>query len=560
MIWRYRLTLAFLLLAFAVILFRLFYWQVVRAQDLSLLGQTQYERPHQMLSERGEIKTSDGFIIVANKISYLVFANPKEIKDKKKTSIVLSSALRINQASISSQLSLDKYWVSLKTGVDTKDKKEIENLHIAGVGFEKTYERFYPEASMAAHLLGFVGKDDFGKDKGYFGIEGYYDRLLRGKERTAIAAYDALGRPILQEANVQSPGIKGSTLTLSIDRTIQFIADEKLKSGIEKYDASGGVVAVMDPKTGNILALSSFPSFSPSDYQDSSENLYKDPTISNLYEPGSTFKPLIMSSALDAGLITPFTKCNICDKPISIGGYEIHTWNDKYFKDTNMVEVIEHSDNTGMVFVGQKLGIDKMTSYLNKFGIGNPTGIDLQGEVSQPLPPKDAWYSVDLATRAFGQGISVTAIELLDAFSSIANKGIRMEPHVVTAVEEEDGKTLRIAPKTLGRTISEKTSKVMTEMLVNAVDKGEASWTRLKGYRIAGKTGTASIPIKGHYDPNKTVASFIGYAPAEDPKFVMLVIFDKPTASIYGSETAAPVFFDIAKDVLLYYGIVPVQE
>ncbi len=548
------------MLSFAAILFRLFYWQIVRASDLSLLGQTQYERSLLVTPERGEIKTSDGFPIVANKISYLIYANPKQIKDKKKTSILLSSKLNVKEDLILSKLSLDKYWVSLKEEADIKEKEEITSLSIPGIGFEETYERFYPEASLSAHLLGFVGKDDFGKDKGYFGIEGYYGRLLSGKKTLKTQIYDALGLPILQETSGSVQNLKGNTLHLSIDRTIQFIVEQKLKEGMEKYQASGGMVGVMDPKTGNILALSSFPSFEPSDYGKYNEDLYKNPFISNLYEPGSTFKPFIMSAALDTGIITPQTKCNICDGPLTIGGFELHTWNNKYYKDTNMVEVIQHSDNIGMVFVGQKLGVEEMINYLDKFGIGNPTGIDLQGEVSQSLPPKDSWYSVDLATRAFGQGISVTAIELLSAFSAVANKGVRMEPHVVSSVEDKDGNISKISPKVLGRPISEKTAKVMTEILVNAVNKGEASWTRLKGYRIAGKTGTASIPIKGHYDPEKTVASFIGYAPSNDPKFVMLVIFDKPTTSIYGSETAAPVFFKIAKEILLYFGISPSGE
>ena len=560
MIWRYRVILVILILAFLAVLSRLFYWQVVKAENLSQLGQLQYERSIGNLAERGEIKTSDNFPVATNKISYLVFANPKQIKNKTDTSLVLSSQLSVDKASISAALSKDKYWVSLKSGLKIEEKEKLEGLKIPGVGFEETYTRFYPEASMAAHLLGFVGKDDLGKDKGYFGLEGYYDRLLRGKEGTAVEVYDALGLPVLQEASNSPEKVKGNSLVLNINRAIQFITDEKLKKGIERYSATGGVVAVMEPATGNILALSSFPSFSPSEYGEFGASLYKNPSISNLYEPGSTLKPLIMSAALDANLVTPQTKCNICDKPVSIGGYEIRTWNNEYFKDINMVDVIRHSDNTGMVFVGQKMGIDRMINSLNKFGIGEGTGIDLQGETSQSLPPKNKWYAVDLATRAFGQGISVTPIELLVAFSSIASGGLRMEPHVVGAIQTADGKTIKISPKVLGRTISENTSKVMTEMLVNAVNKGEASFARLKGYRIAGKTGTASIPIAGHYDPNKTVASFIGYAPADNPKFVMLVIFDKPTSSIYGAETAAPVFFDIARQILLYYGISPSEE
>lgn len=560
MIWRYRIALILLFFALGLIILRLFYWQIVKAEDLSLLGQKQYEREVQISPQRGDIRTSDNFPIATDKLAYLVYANPKIIKDKEKTSILISEALGIDKATISAQLSLDKFWVPIKNGADTSEKEKLESFKISGLGYEETYKRLYPEASMAAHLLGFVGKDDLGKNKGYFGIEGFYDRLLRGKESSSLEIFDALGRPILQRTNDSIRSEKGSSLVLNIDRTIQFIVEKKLRSAIDRFGASGGMVGIMDPKTGNILALSSFPSFTPETYNKSDESLYKSPFVSNLYEPGSTFKPLIMSAALEENLVTPQTKCNICDKPVSIGGYDIHTWNDKYFKNINMVEVIQHSDNTGMVFVGQKLGIDRMSAYLKKFGIGDITGIDLQGEVAQPLPPPEDWHVVDLATRAFGQGISITPIELLRAFSSIANKGVMMEPHIVGAVEGENGKISKIEPRVIDKPISEKTAKVMTEFLVNAVNKGEASYARLKGYRIAGKTGTASIPIKGHYDPNKTVASFIGFAPADDPKFVMLVIFDKPTTSIYGAETAAPVFFDIAKNILAYYRIAPREE
>ncbi len=557
MIWRYRTILLILIGILCLIIVRLFYWQVVKASELSLLGQSQYGRVIKVLPQRGEIKTSDNFPIATNKISYLVFANPKEIKDKEENSLLLSHALGVDRASVSAKLSLDRFWVPLKSGIDMQEKEKISKLSLPGVGFEKQFIRYYPEASMAAHLLGFVGKDEAGGDKGYFGIEGYYDRLLRGKEEIAIQIHDALGRPILSRANENSKETRGSNLILNINRSIQFIAEEKLKKGIEQYGASGGLVGIMDPKTGNILALSSFPSFSPSDFQDYTPNLYKNPSISNLYEPGSTFKPLVMSSALDSNLVTPQTKCSICSGPVSVSGFDIRTWNDKYYNDNNMVGVIQHSDNIGMVFVAQKLGIDRMINYLSAFGIGDLTGIDLQGEVSQSLAPKELWYPVDLATKGFGQGISITAIELLSATSAIANKGVRMEPHVVGAVEDPNGKISKIPPKILGKPISEQTAKVMTEILVNAVNKGEASWTRLKGYRVAGKTGTASIPVKGRYDPNQTIASFIGFAPADNPKFAMLVVLDRPTVSIYGAETAAPIFFSIAKNLLLYYGIAP---
>lgn len=555
--WRYSFAFGILIFLFILIVFRLFYWQVVKAEMLSGLAQSQYRGLIEVAPKRGEIKTSDGFSIVANKVSYLLFVNPTEIKNKNQTILNLSSLLDITTASISAQLLPDKLWVPIKSGITALKKQEIEKMQIPGVGFEENYTRFYPEASSAAHLLGFVGKNETEDSKGIVGLESFYDRLLRGKEGYAVELHDALGRPIISRKTREIGGIDGSNLILSLDRPVQFLAEQKLKNSIEKYGAAGGMVGIMDPKTGNIIAMTSSPSFSQAEYWKYDEILYKNPFITNTYEPGSTLKPIVMASALDAGLVTPQTKCDICGGPVSVSGYELHTWNDKYYKNTNMIDVIRHSDNTGMVFVSLKLGADRMISYLTRFGMGELTGIDLQGEFAPPLKPRSAWYDVDLATTGFGQGISVTPIELLTAFSALANGGKIMQPRVAVAFESPNGERVKVPVKVKGSPISEKTAKVITEILVNAVEKGEAQWTKLKGYRIAGKTGTASIPVKGHYDPNSTIVSFIGFAPADDPKFAMLVILEKPTTSIYAAETAAPLFFDIASNLLNYYGIPP---
>lgn len=557
MTWRYRFTFLILILFYLLVIGRLFYWQVVKAQELSTLGQLQYGRTVTVFPKRGEIRSSDGFPIVTNKISYLVFANPKEVKDKSKTISLLSQTLSLDVASVSASLALDKFWVPLTSGIDTQAKAKLDRLNLPGIGFEQQYSRFYPEASLAAQLIGFVGKDESGEDKGYFGLEGYYNRLLKGKTGSAVQIHDAFGKPILARLNQESGQIDGSSLILSLNRPIQFLVERVLKESVDKFGATSGMVGVMNPKTGEILAMASYPTFDPRSYQDFSENFYKNAFISDTYEPGSTFKPLVMSAALDAKLVTPQTKCTICSGPVSIGGYELHTWDDKYFKDTTMTEVIQHSDNTGMIFVAERLGVARMINYLEKFGIGNTTGVDLQGEVSAALKPENQWYAVDLATMGFGQGVSVTPMELLTAISAIANNGKRMEPHVVSAVENPDGIVVKIPPRVIDTPVSPETAKVMAEIMVNAVNKGEASWTKLDGYRVAGKTGTASIPVNGHYDPTKTIASFVGFAPADDPKFSMIVILNKPTASIYGAETAAPIFFEIAKNILSYYGIPP---
>ena len=373
MTWRYRFVFLGLVALFLLVVARLFYWQVVMAQDLALLGQEQYGTTITIAPQRGEIRTSDGFPIATNKISYLVFANPKEITNKQLTASMLASTLGLDIASVGASLALDRFWVPIASGLDLSTKQKLEQMNLPGIGFDNQYQRFYPEASMAAELLGFVGKDDSGNDKGYFGLEGYYDRLLKGKEGLAVEVDDAFGRPILAKMNQSSGEVDGANLILSIDRSIQFLVEQKLKEGVQQYGATSGMVGIMDPKTGQILAMASYPNFDPRDYQDYSEDLYVNPFITDLYEPGSTFKPIVMSSAFDAKLVKPDTKCPTCAGPVSVGGYSLETWNNQYFPNTTMTDVIIHSDNTGMVFVAQKLGVDRMINYLSKFGIGDYT-------------------------------------------------------------------------------------------------------------------------------------------------------------------------------------------
>ncbi|MCX6724743.1 MAG: penicillin-binding protein 2, partial [Candidatus Shapirobacteria bacterium] len=286
------------------------------------------------------------------------------------------------------------------------------------------------------------------------------------------------------------------------------------------------------------------------------KSLYSNPAVALSYEPGSTFKVLVMSAALNEEVVKPETRCDKCDGPRVISDYTIKTWNEKYFPDSTMTEVIQHSDNIGMVFVGEKLGVEKMYSYLQKFGLGQSTGIDLEDEASPKLRPKNEWKLIDLATASFGQGVALTPIQMVRAVAAVANGGKLMKPYLVKQVLSEGEKT-EIQPKIEGEVLRPVTASVMTEMMVNAVDNGESKWAKPKGYRIAGKTGTAQIPVAGHYDQEKTIASFVGFAPADNPQFVMLVLLREPTSSPWGAETAAPLWFDIAKEIFTYYGIRP---
>lgn len=559
MVSKGRLTFLFLffLLCFAAVIFRLFYWQIVRGSELSVAAAKQYNLIYEVQAKRGGIFFRDTSPLVINQPGFLLVGYPHEIQDKKKTAHALSIALDEHEASIASVLENDLFWVPVKHKIDEELKKKVEELKLIGIGFEDEPLRYYPEGSMAAHVVGFVGADVNGNDKGYFGLEGYYDREIRGRGATLKSFIDALGRPILLGRTSREPLTNGRDFILEVDQTVQFIVEAVLEEGLLKYGAKGGTVIVMDPKTGGILAMASRPSYDPFKWGDFDETSYKNPAVADSYEPGSTFKALVMAAALNEDVVNPNTHCDICEGPISIGEFTIRTWNNTYHKDSTMVEVIEHSDNIGMVFVAKKLGLDKLYSYLERFGIGEPTNIDLEDEEATLLREKSQWREIDLATVSFGQGVAVTPIQMIRAISAIANGGKLMEPHVVGAVVKENTEVLPIAQKVTRSVLSEKTAKVMTEMMVNAVDRGEAKFAKPKGYRIAGKTGTAQIPIKGHYDPTKTIASFVGFAPADDPKFAMLVKLDEPQSSPFGSETAAPLFFSIASDLFTYYNIPP---
>lgn len=565
--------------AAALIILRLFYWQFLAK---SSFGSDSFLIESEIPASRGEIFASDGFPLVTNQESFLIYAKPHELKQspeavaKELSPFLISEKfttdsarlsdsdkdkmkeeIKIKEGDLKNELS-DKslYWVQLARKVRLDIKKKVEEKQIAGVDFVPDEKRFYPEASMAAQLLGFVAFDKVGRDTGYFGLEGFWDRKLRGKHGRLGQEQDPLGLPILVGNYRPISPKQGASLYLSINREIQFMVEDKLREAVEKYGAKDGTVIIADPKSGKILAMATIPTYDPALRGEFDESLYKNPAVADTFEPGSIFKPIVMAAALDTKSVEPSTRCNICSGPRQVAGYEISTWNKKYHPDSTMVEVIQNSDNVGMTFVAEKLGLANFLSYVEKFGFGRQTGIDLQEESTGLLRPEDEWREIDLFTASFGQGIAVTPIQLVQAVSAIANHGLLVSPKVVDKVA--DGKNEdKIKPEREVQVISPETALQVTEMMVNAVHNGEARFFVPKGYRIAGKTGTAQIPIAGHYDPNKTIASFIGFAPADDPKFVMLVRFSQPSSSPFGSETAAPTFFEIAKELFIHFGIPP---
>lgn len=540
---------------YTIIIGRLFYFQVILSDIFKDAGRAQSSDVLELDSGRGSIISADNFPLATNRVTYLLYANPKVVKDRTQYAEELSPLIEVEEATIAARLKQNLFWVKLKDTITEKQKTKIEKLNLEGVGFQKQDKRYYPEASMSAHLIGFVGQDDNGLPRGYFGLEGFYNKQLDGRPGRRYVVKDALGHPILTDIREEET-IPGRDLVLGVDRTVQFYAEKRLKNGIQKYEAEGGTIIIMESKTGKILAMASYPQFDPQTYNDFDYAYYKNPAVTDVFEPGSTFKVLVMAAALDKELVKPDTKCPVCAGPVEIGGYTIKTWNDKYYENSTMTDVLQHSDNTGMVFISQKLGLDGMLGYFEKLGLTDLTGIDLQGEVTGEIRPRDSWYPIDVATASFGQGISLTPIQLITAVNAIPSGGYLLQPYVVEKIIDDD-RTIEIKPKSKGRVFSEKTTKLMTWMMVNAIEQGESKWVKIPNYEIAGKTGTAQIPVAGHYDPNQTNASFVGFFPAKDPEITMLVVVNKPKTSIYGSETAAPIFFQVAQDLISYYNIPP---
>lgn len=564
---RLKFISVFFFILFLLIIARLFYWQVLAGDKLAEIGENQHFITLDLPSARGKILSSDKTPLVTNENAYLLYADLRNIK-KNKDKIVKDLAPFLisekEKEKIASLLSLlnqeNAVWVPLAHKLSENQKNNLIKLKIAGLGFEEEAKRFYPEASMSAHLLGFVGKDSLGYDQGYFGLEGKYDLELKGQNGKLITEKDALNRPILLGMEEKIEARNGRSLVTTIDKYSQRQAEIYLKEGLSTWGAKAGNIIVMNPRSGAILAMAGFPSYDPANYENFADMLYKNPGTSETFEPGSIMKPIIMSMALNENKLKPETRCPQCAGPRLIGGYQINTFNNQYHPHLTMTEVLINSDNTGMVYVSDLLGKKLISDYLHKYEFGKTTGIDLEEEEGS-IKPIDSWYPIDTATVAFGQGIAVTPLQMIRAFAVIANGGKLVKPYLVQSLMEEN-KEIDISPHVEKRIIKEETAKVITEMLVAVNRESPLRFPlertpSLKDYRIAAKSGTAQIPISGHYEENKTIGSVIGFAPADDPKFVVLVKLVEPTVRPWGSDTAGPIFYNLVADLLSYYGIPP---
>lgn len=569
---RIRFIAIIFLLSGITLIGRLFFWQIVKGKDLADQARSQQTFRGRTFANRGNILARDGYPIAASQDQWLLFAEIQKLEDNE---VIIANQLApilieddepepedyksklIEETNrISSLISQDLIWVPIKRKIDKQAKEKIEQLNIKGLGFEVVEDRLYPEASSSAHLLGFVGKDESGNDKGYFGLEGFYDFTLSGSGGYKVTEADALGNPLVFGSSNEVSAKQGLDLQTHIDKTVQLTIEQELSDALKKYEAISGNVIVMNPKTGAVLGMASNPYYDPETYYEYSDEVFRNPAISDAYEPGSIFKPIVMAAGIDAGVVEPETVCDICDKPLKVDKYFIRTWNNEYHAGSTMTDVIKNSDNVGMAFVAQKLGADTLYDYLDAFGFGKITGVDLQGEASPSIRERGTWNIVDLATMSFGQGIAVTPIQMITAISTIANDGKAVVPQVVDKFVLENWEE-DIKPEYGQQVISEEAAEKITAMMVVAAAQGEAKWAIPKGYKIAGKTGTAQIPVAGHYDDEKTIASFVGFAPPDDPEFAMLVTLREPKSSPWASETAAPLWFDIARILFPHLGIKP---
>ncbi len=541
-----------LLLALILIVVRLAYWQIWRHEDLQSQADAQYRRTITSEGTRGTLWTADGYPLVINEQRYRLYAQPYRLKhDAAAVSAqlcLLVTELNSNCDEIQTKLSdADSKWKYLLDDLTESQKASISALNEPGLGFEPFEIRTYPQASMAAQLVGFVGKNDAGENTGYFGIEGALENELRGRKDTKTVFTDALGYQ-LSPQDVRHNRLRGRDIVLTIRRDVQELAETQLKYGMEKYKAKSGEVIILDPANGDILALANSPSFDPRQFGSSPPEAFINRSLNDVYEPGSTFKVLTVAAGLNEGVITADTQCTTCSVPRKIAGYTIKTWNDVYQPNITMTEALEKSDNTAMIFVAERLGAEKLRGYQQKFGIVLPIGIELQGDRSTPFPSH--WGPVELATISFGQGISTTTLQMVRAVAAIARGGQLINPRIIKATREQLQE--QSTPIVTGeQVISAETAQTTTTMMIAAAQHGEAQWAYSKKFRAAGKTGTSQIAENGSYDPDKTIASFIGFSPPDHPKFVMMVKLVEPQSSIWAAETAAPLWFKIADQLYL---------
>ena len=553
--------MALVLSAYLVLFARLTYWQVWRHSDMARLAAAYHDDTITLPAVRGNILDRNGALLVTNTPVFSVFASPDQISAAERQDIAtrLAPVLQLSGSDIQLKLATTRKFVYLARRVPASVAQQLDGLRLPGIGKIAETERAYVDGgvagtSLAANLLGFA--NDAGQ--GNYGIEGYYNKVLAGQDGFEATVRDLANQPIVLSDRQRRDPVNGATLQLSLDGTIQVVAERALADGVQKYQAESGSLIIMEPATGRIVGWADAPSYDANDFATTPAAQFMDPIASGLYEPGSVMKVVTLSGALDVHAITPDTRFNEPGVAV-VGGVAIRNWDNRAHGNVTMTQVLENSLNVGAIKAEQLEGTDRFYQSLQRFGIGTPTGVDVAAEASAPLRDFPRWKPVELATAAFGQGVSTTPIAMLAAVNAVATGGALVWPHVVDAVIDGQGVRHPVAPRVIRQIISPKAALQMQQMMVGVVEHGSGFAARIDGFknRIAGKTGTASIPENGSYAKDSTIGSFVGFVPADHPQFIMMVIVRKPKVLFEGAYVAAPIWKTVASALITQWQIAP---
>jgi len=560
--WRLNLILIFIFIFGAGCIVRLFYLQVLSHKFYQSQALGQQAGFREINGFRGQIffansqenkgaeGTGETKSLAINRDTFVISAMPAEIEDKDIFVKNLAEIIGGTPESVFSKLEGQTSYTAIKRGVSQEDVEKIKSLNLKGLYWERTPARYYPQETLASQVVGFLG----GEGKGQYGLEGYYEQDLEGKpgikeEKKGldlIFSQDAMG------------SLDGADLYLTIDYNIQFEAESLLKEAKKNIDIASGQIIVIKPDSGRILAMANYPSFDPNQFSKEEDlEIFQNSAVQKLFEPGSVMKPLTMAAGINEGKVMPDTKFTDSGS-VKIGRETIYNFGREKYGERTMTEVLEKSINTGAVFVEEKIPHNIFLNYMDNFGFFRKTEIDLQGEVYSQNDLLKNGPDVDFATAAFGQGIEITPLQLIRGFSVFANQGKLVKPYVVEKIVHDKNETYIKPSLSKEQVISQQTASEITTMMISVVEKGFGSEAKIPGYYIAGKTGTAEVPLKNGkgYEPDKTIQSFIGFGPALNPKFLILVKLDDPKVP-KSSLSAAPVFKKLAQYIINYWQIPP---
>lgn len=549
---RKRMTVLFLIVVFLMfgLLCRLVWVQVINSANFQTKALNQRLRELKVESKRGIIYDRNGTELAVSGTAETVVVTPAQVKNPKETARVLAELLTMAEEEVYRRITINRQSMNIKRHVNPEIAAKIQQMNLPGIGFKLETKRYYPHNELASHIIGFAGYDE-----GLNGLEFRLEKYLRGVPGIMAVEQDAINRELPNGVQKFYPAKDGDNVYLTIDEVIQYTAERELEQALTHIKADGGTVIVMDPETGEILALANRPTFDPNQFTKYPENDWKNRAVVEQYEPGSTFKVITTASGLEEGVVSP-NDSFFCKGSIMVSGETIHCWKDGGHGSQTFAEVVQNSCNVGFVQVGQRLGVENLQRYIDAFGFGKRTEIGLPGEAEGIRYKKEDIGPVELATMSFGHSISVTPVQLITAISAVANDGVMMRPHVIKEIRASEGELVKeFQPEAIRQVISKETAELSRELLSNVVAEGTGKNAQVEGYEIGGKTGTAQ-----HYGIQAYDTSFIGMVPVDDPKLVILVVLYKVTSvPHFASQTAAPIFQKVAKNALRYLEIPPKQ-